>query len=252
MEKDPTAALARGRALLSTARKVLLATASWTALLIAAGWSAVRLGWITDDDPVSTGLVVGWLAGACVGFAGFVVLSRRGRRLITEHIRAVAALPAKKVPATLRIGPQHPDRVVAAVVAAVVVALVVLPFDPGSFLEWVPPEASGAFGLVLLALRGPYAMPLPAADLTATGIRLPLLGIEIPWTSVSEVHVADGFHLAVTLGGPVHPTRTRPARWTKRALATYRPYTVVRVLTNRPELAYRVATRHLTRTPGTA
>ncbi len=246
------AGLARGRRLLRTAMTIAYLELAWDLLLIIGTLLAVRVGWLADDyapaPVVAIGLAIGWVAVACAGMVALFTLALRGKRLVRRHIRAVADSPPEDVPDNLQIGTARPGIQVFGATAITVGALIALPVLQRSVGYWLVPESLGAIWLIAFVRLGPSVLGISSAYVDDAGIRLPLVGIEIPWTSIRDVRLDGAFRMAVTVIGPVNPTGDQPRRWTDRALARHRPGAVVRVPTKRPEWAIWVSRRHLNST----
>jgi hypothetical protein len=88
---------------------------------------------------------------------------------------------------------------------------------------------------------------MESANIDATGIRLVLSGVHLPWESIRRVRVQTATLVAIDIVGPIVPTGDQPKRWTGRALATLTPGSRAQITTTRPESVVWVASRYADR-----
>ncbi len=240
--REAYAALARGRRLRRAGTAILGVCGVWFVVGVLGCLGAVAIGWLADDDAGPLPFV---MAVPAVGFVAAVVLVQLGQRIVRNQLWSVAASPGDDVPDHLQIGTARPIRQIRVLVALLVVGLVALVVIQPWPWTWVPSAIIGILTLVAFAWIGPSALNISSAYLDESGIRLPLLGVHAPWTSIAAVDVHGASHLRITIGGPLTPTGDLPQRWTQRALAANPPGTVLTMPTDRPELAVWVAGRYL-------
>ncbi len=221
----------------------MYASGAWLLVSIAGSLAAAALGWLADDNATPAVFFVGVTA---LGFVVFVVLVMRGQRIIRTHLRTVAANPLGELPEHLQIGTARPMRQAWGVVVFLVAAPITLIVFGPSVTGWVV-IAGGVATLIGFVRVGPSVLHVNSAYLDASGIRLPLLGIHAPWTSVAAVQVRGADKVKITIVGPLIPTGDLPATWTRRALAANPPGSVLTVLAARPEMAVWVAARYAAR-----
>jgi hypothetical protein len=240
-----TAFVQRGRRLTQLGLRVILATGAWLVLGVVTGLVADRLGWSVNDHGM---VALIWLALALAGVGAYLILGWRGSRLVAKHLPAVVQSPPPDVPTGARIGVARPGRYVGISVAALVGGLVVLPVFAGPGWSWVLLEAIGLIVLGLFIWVGPPAFGVVSAHVDGAGIRVPAIGLVVPWTSISQVRVKGATHVEIVVAGPVTSTDDKPGRWATRASRLYRQNGVISLLDARPEHAAWIAARYINRT----
>ncbi len=238
-----TAAVAYGRHLLRRARRVLVTLAVFMAVFLGVGLSEVGLGWWADDDarPAYALVLI-----VCGGMVALFVDGIRSRRLVQRTIGVVAAHPPADLPSDVRLGTRRPRLQMVCIAGFIVVALVMLPILGGMTPSWWIKEALGTLGLAAFIRSGPSGLDMDSALLDGTGIRLDIVNVHVPWTSVGSIRVVDPAHIALGIIGPVTSGGDRPGRWTRRALARLRPGSSMQIASTCPELAIWVAGQYFT------
>ena len=242
---EATVGVALGRQLVRVANVILGATTAWIVLFISGGLLATSASWISDahGSAASTALTMIGLAGAGTGIVTYLVMQWRAARLVRVNIHTFAGYPPTDIPDHCHIGTKRPAFHVAVILPVAVASLVMMPIFTR---HWVINEVICAIIVIHFAWSGPSALNLSSAYLDSSGVRLPLLGIHVPWTSVGSVRIGEVNRIAIKVTGSVTSTGKLWKRWTNRAISRATPGHEFTVKTPNPEVAVWVARRYLT------
>ena len=199
---------------------------------------------VMDEEQIAdhTPLAMTWLILFAATALAFFTLGFMGQYLIRHSTPEVATDDDAEMPDVLRIGSARPLLRSTMVATILLVLIMATPFliSPRNWLCFGPMLVLALGAMVWL---GPSWAGVSSAHLDSSGIRLPELGVHIPWTSVLRLEPSRR-GVRLMLDGPASATGKVWAVWTGRAIRRLETEGGVEVLTNQPEKLIRFAQRH--------